>query len=210
MYFCDMPRKQFVKLEIDKGSFDRMFSDLPQVTKKATANALNVVVRKVNKNIRAHISNTYTVPKSATKFGDLVSIKRANANKNIGVAIIFIKKRGRDLLKYGAKQIKEGISVKVKARTETIKGAFISPMWKRGAGKVVMLKGKGKRAGFVTRTTKKGTPYKAAKRQVEWGPQIATLYTNQGARAVMNKTIDDEFQKELDIQFKKQFEKRGR
>lgn len=187
-----------------------MFSDLPQVTKKATANALNVVVRKVNKNIRAHISDTYTVPKSATKFGDLVSIKRANANRNIGVAIIFIKKKGRDLFKYGARQIGEGLSVKVKAKTEVIKGGFIAPMWKRGAEKVAMSKGKGKRAGIVTRTTKKGKPYKAAKRQVEWGPQIATLYTNKGATAVMWKTIDDEFQTELDKQFNRQFEKRGR
>ncbi|MEE9356253.1 MAG: hypothetical protein V3U75_11740 [Methylococcaceae bacterium] len=202
--------KRIFKLEIDQGSFDRMFSDLPNVTKKATANALNVVVRKVNKNIREHISQTYTVPKAATKFGDLVSIKRANANRNIGVAIIFIKRRGRDLLKYGATQIKEGLSVKVKAGTEVIKGGFIAPMWKRGAEKVAMSKGKGKRAGLVTRTTKKGTPYKAAKRQVEWGPQIATLYTNQGAVHVMNKTIDDEFQKELDKQFNMQFEKRGR
>jgi hypothetical protein len=205
-----MPRKQFVKLEIDKGSFDRLFSDLPTVTKKATANALNFTVRKVNKNIRAHISTTYSVPKAATKFGDLVSIKRANANRNIGLAIIFIKRRGRDLLKYGAVQIGEGLRVKVKAKTETIKGGFIAPMWKKGADKVAMSKGKGKRAGLVTRTTKKGTPYKAAKRQVEWGPQIATLYTNQGAMNVMNETIDAKFQTELDKQFSELFEKPGR
>lgn len=205
-----MARKQFFKLEIDQGSLGRLFSDLPIVTKKATANALNVIVRKVNKNIRNHISNTYTVPKSATKFGDLVSIKRANANKNIGVATIFIKKRGRDLSEYGAKQTSAGLSVKVKAKTEIIKGAFIAPMWKRGADKVAMSKGKGRRAGTITRITKKGKPYKAAKRQVEWGPQIATLYGNAGARAVLNRTIDEEFQKELTEQFNKQFEKGGR
>jgi hypothetical protein len=202
--------KQFFKLEIDRGSIDRLFSDLPKVTKKATANALNVIVRKVNKNIRTHISNTYSVPKTATKFGDLVSIKRANANSNIGTAIIFIKRKGRDLLKYGATEIGAGLSVKVKAGTEFIKGGFIAPMWKRGSDKVAMSKAKGKRAGIVTRMTKKGKPYKAAKRQVEWGPQIATLYTNAGAVGVMNRTIDEEFQTELDKQFNEQFEKKGR
>ena len=207
MYLYTMG-KRVLKVEIDRGSLDRMFSDLPIITKKATANALNVVVRKVNKNIRQHISNTYTVPKAATRFGDLVSIKRANANLNIGLAAILIKKRGRDLLKYGARQVENGLIVKVKSRTELIKGAFISPMWSKGSQKVAMSKGKGKRAGIVTRVTKKGKPYKAAKRQVEWGPQIATLYTNKDAEKVTLNTIDKEFQKELDKQYQNLFEKR--
>ena len=71
-----------------------------------------------------------------------------------------------------------------------------------------MSKGKGKRAGIVTRVTKKGKPYKAAKRQVEWGPQIATLYTNKDAEKVTLNTIDKEFQKELDKQYQNLFEKR--
>jgi len=203
--------KGIFKLEIDKGSLDRMFSDLPNVTKRATANALNFTTRKVNKALREHLETTYHIPKEDTgKPGGLVSLKLANAHRSIGVATIFIRRKGRDLSEWGTKQTDKGLIVKVKARTELIKGGFIAPMWRKGSQKVAMSKGKGRRAGLITRVSKSGEPYKAAKRQVEWGPQIATLYTSKGAKKVMNKTIEKKFQKELDKQFNAQFEKRGR
>ncbi len=209
MFILGMGKSMF-KLEVDWRDADRAFTDLPKITKKATANTLNVIVRSVNKNIRAHITATYNVPKAATRFGDLVSIRKANANRNIGTAIIYIKRRGRDLLEYGAVQVAEGLKVRVKTSTELIKGAFIAPLWKRGSDKAAMIKGKGRHAGNITRYTKSGKPYKAAKRQVAWGPQISTLYVTKAATAIMLKTIDDEYQIELDRQFKEQFEKKGR
>ena len=72
--------KRVFKLEVDKGSLDRMFSDLPSVTKRATANALNFTTRKVNKALREHLEITYHIPKEDTgKPGGLVSLKLANA-----------------------------------------------------------------------------------------------------------------------------------
>jgi hypothetical protein len=198
------------KVEMDPGDFNKLFSDLPKVTKAATANALNVVARKVNKNVKDRISETYNVKKGAMKFGDLVSIKRADARRDIAKAVIFIKRKSRGLMKYGAKTIASGISVKVKKSAKTIAGGFIAPLQSGSADEFAFIKATGSKAGITTRKTKKGTPYKAAKRQILYGPPISDLYTNKRAEGVILKTIDVEFQKELDKQFNKQFEKRGR
>lgn len=202
---------KFYKISVDANQLYKTFSDLPEVTKKATANTVNIVARKANKNLKAHITETYNVPKSAMKFGKLVSLKRANARTNLGKATIFIKVKGRGLMKYGAKQIGPGVSVRIKKTTKTIKHAFISPIKKGGPyAKFVFIKSRGDKAGKIMRRSKAGTPYEAAKREVMYGPPIADLYTNRGADKILMKTIDDEFQTTLDEQFNKQFEKGGR
>ena len=197
-----------LKMKVE--GFSEVFSDLPKVTKTAVANAINVTARRVNKNLKDEISATYNVPKRAMKFGDLVSIKRANARAGIGKAIIFIKKRGRGLIKYSAKQIAAGLSVKVKKSAKTIKGGYISPLKSGGTDKFAFAKARGKKAGKVTRYTKTGKPYKADKREILYGPQIAQLYTNARAEKVITQTIDDDFQDILDEKFNDQFRKRGR
>jgi hypothetical protein len=200
--------KPIFKLEIDSIELDRLFRDLPKVTKRATANTVNFVARKVNANIKKDIEGKFNIPKSEMKLGDLVWIKRANANRNIGTASIFIKKKGRGLEKYGALQVKSGLVVAVRNKAEKIKSAFLAP-WQKGSGDIkAMAKGKGRRAGKITRITKAGTVYQADKRQQEWGPQIATLYINKTARIILIRTIDKEFQLELDKQFNRQFEKK--
>ncbi len=198
---------EFLKIEINQRELDRMFADLPKKTKAATANTLNMVARKVNKNLKDEINKTYNVPKSAMKFGKLVSIKRANARDNIGKAIIFIKRQGRGLLKYDAVQTKTGLTVNVKRSSKQIPHGFIAPIKKGSGEKFAFIKATGKLAGTISRVTKKGTTYKAAKRAILWGPQIAQLYTNLRASKVIEKTIEKEFQPELDKQFNRQFEK---
>ena len=200
----------FFKITIDPNEISRLFSDLPQVTKKATANTLNIVARKVNKNLKFHVTDKYNIPKRSMRIGGLISIKRANARTNIGNAIIFIRRQGRGLIKYGAKQIGPGISVKVKKATRVVKGGFIAPLRKRGSDEFAFIKATGKKAGRVMRRTEKGTLYEADKREIMYGPPIADLYTNKSAEGVILKTIDQEFQDTLDTQFNKQFEKGGR
>jgi hypothetical protein len=189
---------------------NELFADLPKVTKAATANTLNIVARKVNKELKIDIKKRYNIPAKAMKFGDLVSIKRADARSDIGKAIIFVKKEGRGLIKYGAKQIAAGLSVVVKTSAKTVRGGFIAPLKKGGVDKFAFAKARGKKAGTVTRRTKKGTPYKAAKREILYGPSVADVYTNQAAEKIILSTIDKAFQKTLDEQFNKQFEKGGR
>ncbi len=199
-----------MKLKIDPNEISKLFADMPKMTKRATANALNFTARKANKNLKKHISERYNIPKSAMKFGKLVSIRRANAQRNIGTATIFILKQGRGLWKFGAKQVGPGVSVRIKKTTKIIKGAFISPLRKGASEQFVFIKATGDKAGKVKRRTKKGTSYDADKREIMYGPQVAQLYTNKSAEKVLLKTIEDEFQKELTRQFNEQFEKRSR
>lgn len=197
-------------MEVNKEQLDRIFADLPTVLKKATAQTVDIVARKVNKNLKAHVAEKYNVPKSSMKMGKLISIKRSNVRANVGRASIFIKRVGRGLIKYGARQIKPGITVKIKKATKTIKGGFIAPLKKGQAAEFAFAKAKGKKAGHIVRHTKKGKPYMAEKREVLYGPPIADLYTNNSAEGVIMKTIDNDFQPTLDVQFNKQFEKGGR
>ncbi len=202
--------KSFFKLEIDERELDRIFRDLPQATKTATARTVDIVARKVNKNLKAHVSEKYNIPKSAMRLGDLIRIQRANARANVGNAIIFIKRQGRGLIKYGAKQIGPGISVQIKKAVKTIKGGFIAPLHRGGSDKFAFAKGRGKHAGKIMRKTKAGTLYEADKREILYGPPVADLYTNNAAEGIIMKTIDDEFQDTLNEQFNNQFEKKGR
>ncbi len=202
--------KSFYKFEVDQQDLSTIFSDLPKVTKVATANTVNIVARKVNKNLKKSITDRYNIPKSALKFGELVSIKRANARANIGKAVILIRKKGRGLIKYGAEQVTKGVRVTVKKSSKIIKGGFIGPLRKGGSEKFARIKATGKKAGKVIRKTKAGTSYEADKTEIMYGPPIADLYTNKAAEVVILQTIDEEFQTELDKQFNKQFEKGGR
>ncbi len=202
--------KSFYSIEVDQQDFTTLFNDLPKVTKVATANTLNIVARKVNKNLKKSIAERYNVPKSAMRFGKLVSIRRANVMANIGIATIFIRKQGRGLVKYGATQVAKGIRVTIKKSSRIIRGGFIGPLRKGGSGKFARIKAKGKNTGKVIRKTPKGTSYQADRTEILYGPPIADLYTNRAGERVILQTIDEEFQRTLDDQFTKQFDKKRR
>jgi hypothetical protein len=197
-----------MNVEMKPGDFNRLFADLPKIAKTANARTLDIVARKVNKNLKAHVAKKYNVPKGAmTLRGGLISIQRANARTNKGNATIFIKRKGRGLIKYGAKKIGTGISVKVTKAPKTIKGGFISVLKRGSSNKFAFAKARGKKAGIITRRTKRGKAYPAAKREILYGPPISDLYTNASAGRVIFDTIDEEFQKELDKQFSILFDK---
>ncbi len=199
----------FVKIEISDSEIDRMFADLPAVAKRATANTLNKVIRIVNKNVRKFITDNYNIPKKAIKIaGGLVSFKRADARRDIGTATIFIRKVGRGLFKYGAIESGNRVLVTVKKTPKRVRGAFVS-IWRKGeTNKFVFRKAIGKNAGTITRRTKTGKSYQAAKREVLFGPKIADLYVSRRAGGIVDKTIDKEYQVLLDKEFNRQFERR--
>ncbi len=136
------------------------------------------------------------------KIGRLVRLKRANARSNRNVFTILIRKQGRGLFKYGAKQLAGGVRVRVKKTKKTVRGAFISTWRKGGTDKRVFVRDK--RLGTYTRGIRKGI-----KRRALFGPSIADLYNSKRVRDIIDKTIDRHFQKVLDEEFNRQFEKRG-
>ena len=208
----------FFKMDYDVREIEREFDTLDTLAQKAVVNTLNVVGRLANKAIKKFIKSNYNI--KARSISRRVSIKRADARKGKagGVFTIFIKKVGRGLGLYsptqsGGKGKRKGrVSVKVgKSRKTLAHGAFIST-WAKGSvsgssfmkGPTVFRKGK----GTITLRTKKGTPYTAAKREMLFGPNVADLYSSIKARDVLDRTIEENYQKVLDEKFEKQFEKK--
>ncbi len=201
---------EFVKVEIDDSDLTRVFADLPIITKKAVVEALDITARKVNKNIKSHLTTKYNIPNKAIGIGKskLVRFRRANVKTNRAVSTIFIKKVGRGLMKYGAKVAGKGVSFQIrKGGTKHVKSGFIAP-FKKGSADFAFKKARGSKAGKVTRYTKKGKPYQADKRAILYGPSIASLYGGKSAERVLMKTIDEEFEKNVDIQFAKKFDRK--
>ncbi len=207
-------------MNVDMRELEREFDDMSVAAQKANVNTLNVVGRLGNKEIKKDIKENYNIKN--TSIIRHVSIKRADARKSRPVFTIFIKKVGRGLGLYSAKQKgrkgkrKGLVSVKVKKSRKTLRhGAFVST-WAAGQitgssfmkGPTVFRKGTGKHAGTITRRTKKGTAYTAAKRMMLFGPNVADLYTARRARRILDETIDDNYQKVLNEKFNDQFEKR--
>jgi hypothetical protein len=197
------------KMKVDKNELNRLFADLPVMTQKATAEAVNKTTRKVNKNLKTHVFMTYNIPKSAMKIGDLISITRANARSGVSHAILRIKRKARGLMKFNASQTAAGVVAIIRrGRPSFYKGGFIAPWQKGKPSDWAMTKGTGKHAGKITRVTKTGKTYEADKRMVLYGAPIANLFTNEKAETVIMKTIDDDFQDLLDVEFNKLFEKK--
>jgi hypothetical protein len=203
---------KFVKLNVSNKALDDLFADLPDVTKRATVNTVNKVTRKANKNIKEFVTDIYNIPKRSIKLGGIVSIKRADARKNLATATIFIRRVGRGLFKYAARRTESGVTVKIKNTRKRVKGGFVSSWYKGGIQQpqFVFRKGRGENAGTITRISKKGTPYKADKREALSGPMIADLYTSRNARKVLDKTIEKEFQPTLDEEFNRQVDRKRR
>ena len=211
---------RFLKLNVDMRELEREFDDLSVAAQKGSVNALNVVGRLANKEIKKFIKSNYNIKnKSIIR---RVSIKRADARKSRPVFTIVIKKVGRGLGLYspiqrGSKGKGKGlVSVKVGKSRKTLRhGAFVST-WAAGRvtgtsfmkGPTVFRKAIGKNAGTITRRTKKGTSYTAAKREMLFGPNVADLYSSMKARKVLDRTIEDNYQKVLDEKFNDQFERR--
>ena len=197
-----------MRLDFDVRSVQRNIDELPRIARKVTASTLNKVGRKANTAARKFITSNYNIKSRSLKLGNLVSFRRADARKPNPTFTIFIRKRARGLFKYGAKQLKSGVSVRVTKTRKRISKAFISS-W-RGGGiqqqQFVFLHDKA--LGTVTRISRSGRPYKATKRRSLVGPSVAQLYNSRKVRVVINKAIVENYQPVFDADFKKRLEKR--
>jgi|APSaa5957512622_1039677.scaffolds.fasta_scaffold39542_2 hypothetical protein len=212
----------FVSIETNLNTVQKNIERWPRDARKAAAITLNKVVRKGNKAAKTHIKKNFNFKKvgSITR---RVSIKRADARGGDSiVATIFIKKVGRGLGLYsagqrGSKGKRKGrVSVRVKGTRKTLRqGAFIST-WSGEIvdgnsfmkGSTVFRKATGSKAGTITRISRSGRPYKADKREMLFGPDVAQLYGSRKVRVLINKTVVENYQPVFDADFKKRLDKR--
>lgn len=199
---------EFVRLDFDVKSVQRKIDELPRITKRVTASTLNKVGRKANTAARKFIRSNYNIKARSLKLGNLVSLRRADARKPNPTFTIFIRKRARGLFKYGAKQLKTGVSVRVTKARKKIGSAFISSWREGGIQQPQFVFINDKALGTVTRISKSGRPYKATKRRSLVGPGIAQLYNSRKVRVIINDTIVENYQKVFDADFRKRLDKR--
>jgi hypothetical protein len=210
---------EFVKLNFDVRSVQKTIDDLPKIAGRVTAGTLNKVGRKANTAARKFITSNYNIKARSMKLGKLVTLRRADARKPNPTFTIFIRKQARGLMKYGAKQLKTGVSVRVGNSRKKITGAFIAP-WRSGeTEKYVFVRDK--RLGTVTRIRRgatrdalsaafftTGSFFKDTKRRSLFGPRISDIYNSRKVRVIMNKTIVENYQPVFDADFKKRLDKR--
>jgi len=204
-----MGKNKFFNVKVDDGQLSRIFADLPKALQVATVAAVNTTARKVNKDLKQHVSSEYNVPKSDLRVGDLIKIRRGNVKTQKPRAVIAIRRKGRDIIEYNPLQVKSGLVVAIqKNKAIKIPKAFTG-IWHKGDTHFHgMIKATGRRAGKVQRVSAAGKAYMADKRQTYYGSPIAKLYTNIKTEPVISKAIDETFQTALDKEFNKQFEKR--
>ena len=197
----------FFKLTYDVKKLEGEFKAMTTSLQRANVNTLNVVGRMANKAIARHIKSNYNIKQRSLKIGKLVTLKKADVRKGISTFTIFIRRQGRGLFKYGARQTKSGVTVLVRKTRKPVKGGFIS-VWRKGqSNRFVFRKGRGKNAGTITRRTKTGKTYTAPKREALHGPMVADLYKSRRARRVLDEVIEKNYQKVLNEKFNDQFEK---
>jgi hypothetical protein len=195
--------KKFFKLAVDLATLDKTFRDMSTAMQKASAQSLNVVGRKANKEIAKDIKKNYNI--KAGSISRRVSLRTADGRKPNPRFTIFIKKASRGLFLYSARKSKKGVSVRVKRARKKVRGGFI--LKSRGDKKEFVAR-KSRKGGFVDRYTKKGTRYRAAKSEFLYGPSTAMLYKRRKSLYILRAVINKYYQKELDKQFNQQFERR--
>ena len=199
---------EFVKIHFDARSMQKDIEALPKITRTVTVNTRNKVGRKANIAAMKFITSHYNIKARSMKLGVLVSLRRADARKPNPTFTIFIRKQGRGLFKFGAKQLKTGgVSVRVTKTRKKIKSAFIST-WRKGQDhQFVFIRGKS--LGTITRTSPTGKKFTSKKRRALFGPNVAQLYGSKRTRDVMNKVIRLNFRPIFDADFKKKLARRN-
>jgi hypothetical protein len=199
---------EFVVLKFDVRSVQRNIDELPKIARKVTASTLNKVGRKANTAARKFITSNYNIKSRSLKLGNLVSLRRADARKPNPTFTIFIRKQARGLMKYGAKRLSRGVSVRVTKARKKIGSAFISSWRKGGIQQQQFVFIRDKALGTVTRTSRSGGTYEDTKRKALFGLSVAQLYNSRKVRVIINKAIVDNYQPVFDADFKKRLEKR--
>ena len=192
-------------LKIDVTELENEFRDMNTALQKAVVGSLNIIGRKVNKEIATDIKQNYNIKARSLKIGKTVRLIRADARRQIPFFTISILKKGRGLFLYSPIKTKAGISVKIKKTRKTVKGSYFITT-KKSKQKFVVRKDK--KGGTVERISRTGRRYKAPRSEFLVGPSIASLYRRRKAFKVINRMIKKEYKKTLDVQFNKQFERK--
>ncbi len=198
-------RRKIFSLDVDLKSLESQFLDLNIALKRAVVNTTNKVGRKANREIAKDIKANFNIKQKSLRLGKTVRLRRADARKDDPVFRIVIFKKGRGLFLFGAKKGRRGVSVLVKKSRKTVKGSFFITSKSRNKTFVAR---RAKSGGTVERTSRSGRRYKAPRSKFLFGPSIASLYASRRSRKVLEKVINEGYQKELDDQFNRQFEKR--
>lgn len=193
--------KGFLTFNHEISEINKAFDDVSQSYKKAVSNTVNKVGRQANKAVSQHIKSNYNISAQDLKIGHLVRLTRSDARKDLFLFVITVFQSSRDLIKYGARQLSTGVSVRVKKRAKMIRGAFISTWRKDGKNNYVFVRDS-KRGYYFKGGTKR------EKRKTLFGASIADLYRSIKAGKIIDNVLDENFQKVLDEEFNKQFEKR--
>jgi hypothetical protein len=199
---------EFVRLDFDVKSVQRNIDELPRIARKVTASTLNKVGRKANTAARKFITSNYNIKSRSLKLGNLVSLRRADSRKPNPTFTIFIRKKARGLMKYGAKRLNRGVSVRVTKARKKIGSAFVSSWRKGGIQQQQFVFIRDKALGTVTRTSRSGGTYEDTKRKALFGPSVAQLYNSRKVRVIINKAIVENYQPVFDADFKKRLDKR--
>lgn len=192
-------------LKINIAELEDAFRDMNTALQKANVGTLNIVGRKVNKEIATDIKQNYNIKARSLKIGKTVRLIRADVRRRIPFFTISILKKGRGLFLYSPIQTKIGISVKIKKTRKKVKGSYFIIARKNKQKFVVR---KDKKGGTVERVSRTGRRYTAPRSEFLFGPSIASLYRRRKALKVVHRIIEKEYKKMLDVQFNRQFEKR--
>ncbi len=191
-------------LTVDVNDLEGAFADMNDALKTAVVNSLNTVGRTVNKEIAKDIKDKYNIKARTLRLGRLVSLRRADKRKAIPFFTISILKKGRGLALFSAKRGQAGVSIIVKKSRKTVRGSFFI---RSKQGKMFVAR-KDKKRFFILRKSKTGRSYVARGSEFLHGPSIASLYRRRAAFRLIDKVINRDYQKKLNENFNKQFEKK--
>ncbi len=198
--------KKVFNLHVDVNDVESAFADMNSALKTAVVNTLNVVGRASNKAISADIKADYNIKARTLRIGKTVRLRKADARKRVPVFIISILKKGRGLALYSPTRGPGGVSVRIKKGKKVVRKSFMIRT-KRGMWFVAR---KSKAGGTVSRVSRSGKRYKAARSQFLYGPSLAALYARRKSLTIIEEVFEKDYKRELDKQFNNQFEKKRR
>lgn len=134
---------------------------------------------------------------SASEIKDAIHIVRASSSRK--TVSLRVRRQAKSLIDYGARQTRDGVSVKVHKGRKLIKHAFIGQLRNGRTGVYVEDKAAGKVVLRVQRQYKKGSrggwhDYPVRKL---YGPSVGGVYGTQRIVGLMNKRIAEVFAERL-------------
>ena len=167
-----------------------------EVVERAVVSALNRCVEMARTDASRELrSEGYNIKAGAIKAA--ASVRKA-ASGHL-VATLSLSRKPIALIAFGAKQRKDGVSVKVHKAAKTIKGAFIATMpsghtgvyVRKAGGKYIYKKRNG-------RTVSEQLPIREL-----YGPSVGGMYGNARVQAAVQRSVAENFERRLTHELKR-------